>query len=429
MRVGSKVGDTAGSLGLDVGGISEILANESVRSVFQPIVDLDNGDVVAYEALTRGPTGPLENPESLFATASAAGRLADLDGLCRRVALSGAIKAGIFAPLTLFLNVEPEVVDPSRLEELLVIAADAPGDLQLVLEVTERALAVRPAELIDTVQRLRAAGWRIALDDVGANNLSLAFMPLLQPAVIKLDLPLVQERPGPKVAEIMNAINGYAERTGCVILAEGIENPGHLAFARALGADLGQGWLFGRPGPGQAPGPGTATLRLPPPPQQATKTSPFQCLPDSVVLRHSTKALLIEFSKHLEREAARLGGTCIVISTFQHAKYFTPPTARRYSALAKEIGFVAAIGAGLVSEPAPGVRGADLEPGDPVLLEWDIAVLAPNFAAALIARDLNSTGADYDRSFEYALTYDRPTVEAAARSLMSRIRPITSATG
>ena len=86
--------------------------------------------------------------------------------------------------------------------------------------------------------------------------MSLAFLPLLRPDVVKLDLRLVQERPGPAIAEIMNAVNAHAERTGAVVLAEGIETEEHLVMARALGATLGQGWLFGRPGPGAAPGPG-----------------------------------------------------------------------------------------------------------------------------------------------------------------------------
>jgi EAL domain-containing protein (putative c-di-GMP-specific phosphodiesterase class I) len=172
-------------------GIAEILAREQVYSVFQPIVDLDSDAVVAYEALVRGPVGDLQRPDALFAAAAAAGRLQDLDELCQFTALRGAISTGIFAPLTLFINVEPEVVEPARLDRLLAIAEQSPGRLQLMLEITERALAVRPADLLATVQRLRTAGWRIALDDVGSDDLSLAFMPLLQPDVIKLDMALV----------------------------------------------------------------------------------------------------------------------------------------------------------------------------------------------------------------------------------------------
>jgi EAL domain-containing protein (putative c-di-GMP-specific phosphodiesterase class I) len=174
--------------------LGQVLAHESIRTVFQPIVDLDRGVVVAYEALSRGPAGPLESPDRLFAAARRSGQLARLDELCRRTALHSAVTAGIDAPLTLIVNVEPEVLDVAPLDELLELADRTPGRFEVVLEITERALAARPAELLATVERLRADGWRVALDDVGADDLSLAFMALLRPEVVQLDLALVQKR-------------------------------------------------------------------------------------------------------------------------------------------------------------------------------------------------------------------------------------------
>jgi EAL domain-containing protein (putative c-di-GMP-specific phosphodiesterase class I) len=57
----------------------------------------------------------------------------------------------------------------------------------------------------------------------------------------------VQDRPGPAIAEIMNAVNAHAERTGALVLAEGIETEEHLPRLRALGCDLGQGFFLARP--------------------------------------------------------------------------------------------------------------------------------------------------------------------------------------
>ena len=229
--------------------LSELLSGGLVRTVFQPIVDLDAGTLVACEALSRGPAGELERPDLLFAAAREHGLLAELDAVCRSTALHSAVAAGIASPLAVFVNVEPEVLDAEPLDELIEIANTAPGGLRVVLEITERAISARPAELLACVRQLRAAGWRIALDDVGADDMSLAFMPLLRPDIVKLDLKLVQERPGPAVAGIMNAVNAYAQRSGAILLAEGIEDEKHLEIARALGARLGQGWMFGRPAP------------------------------------------------------------------------------------------------------------------------------------------------------------------------------------
>ncbi|GAA1903346.1 sensor domain-containing phosphodiesterase [Lapillicoccus jejuensis] len=412
--------------------VHEIVDHARVRSVFQPIVRLDDASVVAYEALTRGPEGPLERPDLLFAAARDAGRLADLDALCRTTALRTAVQAGIRAPLGLFVNVEPEVLDSEALDALIDIARTAPGGLDVVLEITERAIGARPAELLACVRTLREAGWRIALDDVGADDLSLAFMPLLRPDIVKLDLRLVQQRPGPAVASIMNAVNAYAERSGAILLAEGIETAEHVSVARALGARLGQGWHFGRPAPrppvptGAAAERARAALRLPPGEARPTPASPFACLPPTADVRTSTKLLLVELSKHLEREALAHGSTCVVVSTFQYAHQFTAATARRYAALADRVGFVAALGAGLPVEPVPGVRGADLSADDPVRDEWDVVVIAPHFAAALLAQDLGGPEDDRperERRFGFALTYDRDVVTRAAHSLLARVLP------
>ena len=408
--------------------IEDVIRSGAVRAVFQPIVDLDAGTVVAYEALARGPQGPLERPDLLFGAARRADCLAELDQACRRAALRDALARGIGAPLTLFVNVEPEVLDAATLEQLLDPLGESgatdtsPG---VVLEITERALGTRPAELLRTVERVRAFGWSVALDDVGAESLSLAFMPLLRPEVVKLDLKLVQQRPGPAVAGIMNAVNAYAERTGAVVLAEGIENEQHLAVAWALGARLGQGWLFGRPADGPAPALPVGALALPPARRVPTigERSPFSCLPEGVPLRVSAKPLLIELSKHLEREAGALGETCVVVGAFQHARHFTPATAERYRGLADAVGFVAALGEGLEVEPARGVRGAQLAADDQVRGEWDLVVLAPHFAAALLARDLGDSGPDRERRFEFALTYDRDVVVEAGSALLRRVVP------
>jgi diguanylate cyclase (GGDEF)-like protein/PAS domain S-box-containing protein len=408
------------------GALDAALAPGGVRSVFQPIVELDSGRVVAYEALARGPEGALERPDVLFAAARAAGRLAELDQICRAAAFRGAVEQGLLAPMTVFVNVEPEVLDSAPLDDLLAIAEGAPGDLRVVLEITERALAARPAELLRTVERVRALGWGVAVDDVGADSMSLAFLPLLAPDVIKLDLRLVQDRPGPAVAEIMNAVNAHAERTGALVLAEGIETEAHLAMAHALGATLGQGWHFGRPGPGAAPGRVTGELALRGGPASAPLgISPFGCLPAGRPLRRSAKSLLIELSKQLEREAMRLGETCVVAATFQEARHFTPSTIQRYRDLVERTGFVCALGEDLAVEPLPGVRGAALDPADPVRGEWDVVVLSPHFSAALLAHDLGDGGPDLERTFEYALTYDRDTVIAAAHALLTRVVPRT----
>src|SRR4051812_31446563 len=87
--------------------LATALTPGGVRSVFQPIVELDTGRVVAYEALARGPEGPLERPDHLFAAARAAGRLAEPDGISRPTAFRRAVGQGRPAPPSVCVNAEP----------------------------------------------------------------------------------------------------------------------------------------------------------------------------------------------------------------------------------------------------------------------------------------------------------------------------------
>ena len=116
----------------------------------------------------------------------------------------------------------------------------------------------------------------------------------------------------------------------------------------------------------------------------------------------------------------------MVAATFQEAKHFTPATAARYRDLVERTAFVCALGEGLPPEPVAGLRGATLAPDDAVRGEWDLIVLGPHFSAALLARDLGDTGPDAERTFEFALTYERATVVDAARALLCRVAPRTA---
>src|SRR5215213_9425947 len=226
--------------------LMHVLEERQIEPVFQPLVDLDTGRVVAYEALARGPRGgALESPAALFAVAREADMLGELDCVCRASAVRTAVAAGLPEGTGLFVNIEPDALATPCPVDLAADLEPPPG-LQPFVEITERALTAQPAELLGEIARLRERGWGVALDDVGADTRSLALMPLLQPDVIKLDLRLVQEQPTTEVAEIVNGVLAERERSGATILAEGIENDAHLDTARALGAQLGQGWLLGR---------------------------------------------------------------------------------------------------------------------------------------------------------------------------------------
>jgi len=392
-----------------------------VRSLYQPLVELGGRQVVGFEALARGPRGSaLELPGALFAAARNGGWLAELDWHCRAAAINGALAAGLTRPFSLFVNVEPETLGSVCPPELEARFADVAG-LQIVLEVTERALLDSPRELLHAVAAAREMGLGIAIDDVGADPRSLALMPFLQPDVIKLDLRLIQERPTREIAGIVCAVRAEAERTGATILAEGIETDAHEETALAIGATVGQGYFYGRPGALQVPRPGVdhalKLLARGSPPRHRT---PFELIGGVCDVGRSKKPLLIEVSKQLEAEARALGETAIVVAAFQDNPYFTQRTQVRYRELVKAAGFVGVLGAGMQSEPVKGVRGAALSAEDPLRGEWNIAVIAPHYAVCLAARDLGDRGPDAHRRFDYVVTFKRELAVAAAASMLQR---------
>ena len=192
-----------------------------------------------------------------------------------------------------------------------MLADDAPlsheselraGRLRVVVELTERALTDRPADVLAAVAWLRDHGCGIALDDVGVDERSLALMPFLAPDVIKLDMSLIHARgASPAAARVLNAVAAEAERSGALLLAEGIETEEHLARARALGATLGQGWLFGRPGALPADAAATDVDGLPPSGcEDLPSGTPFELIADRRKLRRGDKRLLLALSRQLE---------------------------------------------------------------------------------------------------------------------------------
>jgi hypothetical protein len=216
-----------------------------------------------------------------------------------------------------------------------------------------------------------------------------------------------------------------AERSGATLLAEGIETKAHLRRARSMGATLGQGRLFGGPGPlpaafSAAVGQDCLPVRPLAGPPLGT---PFELIADERRLRRGDKRLLLALSRQLEAEAYGLSGEAVLLASFQDARCFSAES-RRYEELARHAALVGVLGMGIGEQPAPGVRGASLAPDDDLRGEWNVVVISPHFAGAFVGRDLHDDGRDRDRRFDFFVTYERELVAQAARALMERLVPI-----
>ena len=391
-----------------------------VRSVYQPIVDLETGAVLGFEALARGPEGAADSsPIALLSHGRTNGALHEIDWECRAAALRGALDSDLGSSLTLFVNVAGDcVVDgdvvPPQYRDLIYRAE---RELRVILEVTEQAIVERPASLLRLVDWARSRSWGVALDDIGADPNSLAIMPFLAPDVVKLDLRLVHDQPSPEVGMLVSAVLAQAERTGAQIVAEGIETPEHQATAVALGATLGQGWLFGMPGdlPTDLPAPPRAIefQRIAP---DGGEVTPFSVVRAARPLRRGDRRLLVDLSAHLEAQALAWHDNPTIISTFRPDETLKPRFVSRYAELARQGSFVAVLGGvddGRLRDT--GVHHAQIEPEHRLAEEWSVIVVGPHYAGALVARHV------HDDLYDFAVTHDRRLAVEAGRALLRKL--------
>ena len=227
-----------------------ILQAKLLTPLFQPLVSLVDGSILGYEALIRGPSdSALHSPLLLFKTAQTFNLLEPLELLCRQMSIQAFAAAKV--PGLLFLNVNP----------LLLLTSDHPSGLtkgyiqqvglapeRIVIELSEQ-FQVEDTELfVSAVKHYREFGFKIAIDDLGSGFSGLKLWSELQPDIVKIDRYFIDQLHSDpiKKAFVRNIIE-LAKSTGSLIVAEGIETSEELITCRELGADIGQGYLLGRP--------------------------------------------------------------------------------------------------------------------------------------------------------------------------------------
>jgi EAL domain-containing protein (putative c-di-GMP-specific phosphodiesterase class I)/DNA-binding response OmpR family regulator len=223
------------------GGLEAILEQRAFAPVFQPILDLASSKTVGHEALTRFHDGT--RPDRRFADAEAVGLGLELEAACLSAAIAASrhLRQGGW----LSLNVSPALLlERGRLRHCLE-ARIGP----VVLEVTEHVAIENYAAISEAVASI-GADIRIAVDDAGAGFASFRHILELRPQYVKLDIGLVRDIDHDDVRQALVAgIVFFAKKSGCHLIAEGIETPGERDQLRLLGVDLGQGYLLGRPVP------------------------------------------------------------------------------------------------------------------------------------------------------------------------------------
>jgi diguanylate cyclase (GGDEF)-like protein len=221
-----------------------LLSAGTLGVAVQPIVALADGGVVGYEMLTRMPLHPTVGPQALLQLAQEEGLLTQVDRRC----LSGclAVSRGLPGGAWRHLNLYPSTLLQMPADTLADLFPDAGG--VYCLELSEQQILGDPSYMLPHLAALRAAGVRVAIDDIGFGRTALESLVVLEPEVAKIDRAFVNGvSDDANRRRWLKRLVGVANSLGATLIAEGIETEADARVVQELGVTHGQGYYYGRP--------------------------------------------------------------------------------------------------------------------------------------------------------------------------------------
>jgi EAL domain-containing protein (putative c-di-GMP-specific phosphodiesterase class I) len=224
--------------------VAGILSGDDLVAVAQPIVRVSDEVVVGYEMLTRGREGLYEAPAELLRLARHRGLLTRVDLRCMQTCLE---EAATLAPhLLISFNLFPTTLLDILLEDVINLFEES--DARLCLELSEEQFVGDPRELGDRIAALRAAGVKLAIDDVGKGRGTLDSVMLLEPDIVKIDRELITGASRDTRKErLLRRLVALAATLGCEVVGEGVEKAEDLGLLRELEVPYAQGFLWSAP--------------------------------------------------------------------------------------------------------------------------------------------------------------------------------------
>ena len=232
------------------------LERNELRLVHQPIVDIDLGIVIGFEALMRwdrkdsGTVSPLD----FIPIAEETGTIVPLGSWAINDALQQLrswVDTGVCTPsTTMSVNVSPRQLHDPEFVTIVSNALDASGvsPEQLWLEVTESVMITEPTQALSSLRRLNALGVRIAIDDFGTGYSSLSLLQKFPIQCIKIDRAFVNDISTDSATQnIVRTIIAMAEAMGADIVAEGVESKEQLQTLKSVKCHRAQGYLISPP--------------------------------------------------------------------------------------------------------------------------------------------------------------------------------------
>ncbi len=253
-----KMGERALNLMALENELRQAMKVQALTVHYQPIVSVETGQLVGFEALTRWhhPTQGMISPAEFIPIAEETGLIIELD---RWVLLQACRQAGIWqkqfqlgTSLTISVNISAGTFESDDfaqdVETILSETGFEPSRLKL--EITESVLVSHVDSVTSSIEQLSALGVQLHIDDFGTGYSSLSLLQFLPADVLKIDRSFIDNLTRTSESnELVRAINVMAEQLNMQVVAEGVETAEQLSYLKALGCAYAQGYLFSEPLP------------------------------------------------------------------------------------------------------------------------------------------------------------------------------------
>lgn len=233
--------------------LDDIIQNNRIKTVFQPIISLMDGRVLGHEALSRITGGCIiPNTENLFQLANEYNRLWDLELLCRVKTLEAAFI--LMKPpydKKIFINVNPRIMHDIKFKngftkEYIKKYGIKPD--KIIFEITERSAIYDMESFKNVVEHYKSQNYRIAIDDAGAGYSGLNLISDIHPHYLKLDMNLIRDIDKDKVKyALIKGLIEFSKISNVDLIAEGIETKEEMETLINLGVQFGQGYFIQKP--------------------------------------------------------------------------------------------------------------------------------------------------------------------------------------
>lgn len=230
--------------------IHEIINQEKIRSVYQPIISLEDGNIFGYEALSRIDSEQCAlTIEELFKAAEELNKLWELEELCRRQSLKNASAKPLGKKL--FINVDPNIIYDEEFKAGVTHThlhkyGLSPEDI--IFEITERSAIEDMKTFQKSVNHYKNQDYQIAIDDVGSGYSGLNRICALSPDFLKIDMAIVRDiDKDPIKQSLVESFVYFCETSGIQLIGEGIETEEELRTLVKLKVQYGQGYYIQRP--------------------------------------------------------------------------------------------------------------------------------------------------------------------------------------